>query len=92
MLIIDTFRPIELLYADVYKVWEAIWSARHIVTDNFVVFVALAMVRYYRDIIIENNMDFTDTIKFFNGEYTLIDHLAIFFWLIGLTLILSTQN
>lgn len=59
----------ELVYADVYKVWEAIWSARNLVTENFVVFVALAMVRYYRDIIIENNMDFTDTIKFFNGEY-----------------------
>lgn len=45
-----------------------IWSARKVATEDFVVFMALAMVRYYRDIIIENNMDFTDTIKFFNGK------------------------
>lgn len=61
----------ELAYEDVYRVWEAIWSARLVATEHFVVFLALAMVRFYRDIIIENNMDFTDTIKFFNGEYGL---------------------
>lgn len=60
----------ELLYEDVYKVWETIWSASNSHSEYFVLFMALAMVRYYRDIIIENNMDFTDTIKFFNGKST----------------------
>jgi len=58
----------ELAYEDVYRVWETIWAAQRIASDHFVVFLALSMVRYYRDIIIENNMDFTDTIKFFNGK------------------------
>lgn len=30
------------------------------------------MVEYYRDIILENNMDFTDIIKFFNGNNFLL--------------------
>lgn len=59
---------LELSYADVFLVWETIWAARDVATDQFVVFLALAMVRYYRDIIIENDMDYTDTLKFFNGK------------------------
>ncbi|XP_008563850.1 PREDICTED: small G protein signaling modulator 2 isoform X5 [Galeopterus variegatus] len=56
----------ELLYEDVFAVWEVIWAARQISSEHFVLFIALALVEAYREIIRDNNMDFTDIIKFFN--------------------------
>uniref|UniRef100_UPI0037E73790 small G protein signaling modulator 1 n=1 Tax=Semicossyphus pulcher TaxID=241346 RepID=UPI0037E73790 len=56
----------EMVYDDVFSVWETIWAAKYTSSEHFGLFIALALVEMYRDIILENNMDFTDIIKFFN--------------------------
>lgn len=62
---------LEFIYDDIFLVWETIAAARRTVSKRFVLFIALSMLKIYREIILDNRMDFTDIIRFFNGIHSL---------------------
>ena len=74
------FYEIEFLYEDIFLVWETIAAARRTVSKRFVLFIALSMLKIYREIILDNRMDFTDIIRFFNGRFfsSMIEKLTIY--------------
>ena len=78
---INLFRfYVEFVYDDIFLVWEINSAARRTVSKRFVLFIALAMLKSYRDIILDNRMDFTDIIKFFNGLFSFSIPLNFFYF------------
>ncbi|VDK38254.1 unnamed protein product, partial [Taenia asiatica] len=67
----------EFKYADVFLAWETIWTSYRLVCPDFEIFIAFALIQYYRDIIIFYCLDYTDIIRFYNGEFRRILYLPI---------------
>lgn len=68
-LLINYAWSLEFKYSDVFLVWETIWTSRRLVCPDFGVFIAFALIQYYRDIILFYCTDYTDIIRFYNGGF-----------------------
>ena len=69
-LLIDFKR--EFGYDDVYRVWETMWAAQMYVSPRFELFVALALIELYRDVIMSATEDlsaFTEAFRMMRGKH-----------------------
>lgn len=69
----------EFVYADILLVWETIWAANYVASENYVLFLALSLIEFYRDIILQERMNFTDVIMFLNSTFCVRAALEIKF-------------
>ncbi|KAI0986956.1 hypothetical protein GJ496_007754 [Pomphorhynchus laevis] len=66
----------EFSYEDIILLWEIIWAADQLVCKNFSVFIAAAIIKMYRRIILDNAMQYDEILRFFNemsGKHCLND-------------------
>eukprot|EP00118_Oscarella_pearsei_P011761 m.81528 g.81528 ORF g.81528 m.81528 type:complete len:991 (+) comp36237_c0_seq28:527-3499(+) len=64
--LVDFKREFDYSEDGVFLVWETLWTADHACSSQFQLFVALALLETYRDIILDREMGFSELVKFFN--------------------------
>ena len=73
----------EFTYEDTYLVWETIWASSNVVSSHFYLFVALALVETYRDIILG---------ILYNNDYKQIMNILFKFQTLSCVLITNHLN